>query len=212
MADTPAARAAAPDAVASAREAAPRAGAIILARHGRPALDRTETMGWRGFEAWWDRYDAGGLAANQTPPDDLVAAAQEADVVMASPLRRSQETAARVAGDKPVAVDPVFLEAPLPPPPLPGLRMRPGVWSVMARIAWWLGLSRGRESRIAAEHRADRAVDAVVAHADQGAVVLVCAHGWFNRMMRPVLLARGWRCVRDGRDRYWSHRRYERVA
>ncbi len=191
-------------------ESKPR-GAIILARHGRPALDRTMWLDWRGYEDWWRQYDEGGLAKDQTPSLDLVEAAAAADLVHSSPLTRSRETAAIVAPGREVAADPVFTEAPLPPPPVPGLRLKPPQWGVVARLSWWLGLARGKETRREAEARADRAVDKVEAEADQGQVVLVCAHGWFNRMMRPVLQARGWRCVRDGRDRYWSFRRYERM-
>jgi hypothetical protein len=40
--------------------------------------------------------------------------------------------------------------------------------------------------------------------------VLLCAHGWFNRMMRPVLRKQGWREIEDGGDAYWSYRRYEK--
>ncbi|MCG8442051.1 MAG: histidine phosphatase family protein [Caulobacterales bacterium] len=191
---------------------APSDGAIILARHGRPALDRKVTCDWRGFADWWRAYDAGGLADGQSAPSDLVEAAAGADVIYSSVLQRSRETAREAAPDREVRADPIFVEAPLPAPPLPGLRMRPDHWNVIARVAWWLGFSGGLESRVAAERRADDAAERLIAHAERGEVVLVCAHGWFNRMMRPSLQARGWRCVRDGRDSYWSFRRYERPS
>ena len=187
-------------------------GSIILARHGRPALDRSMTMNWRGYREWWGAYDVGGLAAGQAPGEALLDAAASADAVLASPLRRSQETAHAVAAGRPVLTDPVFLEAPLPPPPIPGLRLKPRQWGVVSRIAWWLGHSGGQESRREAERRAEAAVDHVIARvrdADDGRAVVVCAHGWFNRMMRPVLVARGWRCVEDHGDKYWSFRRFE---
>ncbi|MGD2132107.1 MAG: histidine phosphatase family protein [Maricaulaceae bacterium] len=188
--------------------------AIILARHGRPALDRSQAMGWRDYKVWWSAYDEGGLVEGEGPPEALLAAARSAEVVLASPLTRSLETAHAVADGRSVVTDPVFVEAPLPPPPVPGLKLKPGQWGVFARIAWWLGYSGGMESRRAAEARAEEAVDRVLSEAaPEGGpprTVLVCAHGWFNRMMRPVLLARGWRCVQDGRDHYWSFRRYER--
>ena len=43
----------------------------------------------------------------------------------------------------------------------------------------------------------------------QSGPVLACAHGWFNRMMRPHLREAGWQCIRDGGDTYWSYRQYE---
>lgn len=187
--------------------------AIVLARHGRPALDRSKPMDWRGYKVWWTAYDEGGLVEGEGPPEDLLAVARDAHAVLASPLTRSLETARAVAQGRDVVPDAVFIEAPLPPPPIPGLRLKPGQWGVVARIAWWLGFSGGQESRREAEKRAEAAVDRVMqdllGEPEDQRVVLVCAHGWFNRMMRPVLRSRGWVCVRDGRDHYWSYRRYE---
>ena len=105
--------------------------------------------------------------------------------------------------------EPVFVEAPLPPPRIPGKRS-PDAWGVWSRAAWWMGDSKEMESREAAELRAEAAVATLTARALRGETVMLLAHGWFNRMMRPVLRAQGWRCVRDGGDGYWSFRTYEK--
>jgi broad specificity phosphatase PhoE len=184
-------------------------GVIFLARHGRPALDRTVTLDWRGYRRWWADYDLGGLATDQEPGPQIRAAAAAADVILASPLRRAQETAAAVAGSTPVVTDPLFVEAPLPSPPIPGLALKPPAWGAVARASWWCGFAFGQESRPEAEARAERAAERVLAEASGGRTVLVCAHGWFNRMMRPALRRRGWVCTEDGRDHYWAVRRFE---
>lgn len=184
--------------------------AIVVARHGRPALNPKVRVDWRGYEAWWAAYDEGGLALDQRPPQALVAIGAQADVIYASTLRRARETAQAVADGKPILEDARLVEAALPPPPVPGLTMRPRKWSGLARLAWLLGLSRGRETRRAAEERAHDAVAFLIAAAGEDKLVLACAHGWFNRMLRPVFLARGWRCMSDGGDGYWSLRRFER--
>ncbi len=183
---------------------------IVLARHGRPALDRSQTMGFRGYRDWWRAYDEGGLAADQTPHPELVAIGEAADIIFSSTLRRAHETAEAVSAGQTIMARPELVEAPLPPPPVPGLRLRPGAWGVVARLSWWAGASGGQESRAAAEARAGVAADLLIeaALADGGRLVLACAHGWFNRMLRPVLLARGWLCVADGGDGYWRARRY----
>jgi hypothetical protein len=54
------------------------------------------------------------------------------------------------------------------------------------------------------EAAADR-LEALSARGD----VLLCAHGWFNRMLRGILRRRGWACIYDGGDRYWSWRRFQ---
>jgi broad specificity phosphatase PhoE len=183
-------------------------GAITLVRHGRPALDRTVRLDWRGYRDWWQAYDAGGLDAGQTPPEELIDETKRADLILASPLLRAVETAKAVADGREIVFDPVFIEAPLPPPEIGG-RRTPEAWGVWARVSWWLGNSKEMESREACELRAEAGAATLAAHALRGRNVILFAHGWFNRMMRPVLKRHGYQCVRDGGDDYWSFRRYE---
>jgi broad specificity phosphatase PhoE len=184
-------------------------GAILLARHGRPDADRSVKIDWREYENWWEGYDRAALAQGEAPPPALIEAARDANVIFASPLARAMATANAVAGGRPIIQDPVFLEAALPPPPVWGKRT-PEAWGVWARMAWWLGRHAGRESRQQAEWRAEAAAATLTARALRGENVALFGHGWFNRMIRPVLKAQGWRCVYDGGDAYWSFRRYEK--
>ena len=170
--------------------AAPR---IIIARHGEPDADRRERLDWRGYERWWAGYDEAGLRAGATR-------------LYASTLPRAIETAQAAAPERELILDSMFVEAPLPPPQIPG-RFTARTWGVFARCSWWLGHSRGRETRGQAERRAEQAADQLIEASREGTVALF-AHGWFNRMLRPALARRGWRCVRDGGDWYWSWRAY----
>jgi broad specificity phosphatase PhoE len=184
---------------------------LILARHGRPWSDRSVWIDAQAYKAWWDGYDAAGLAEGQTPPKELCEAALAAPVILTSTLRRSIDTAAAVCCGQKMLSDDIFVEARLPPPPLPGfVRLRPGAWGVIARIAWWFGYSGGQESRQAAEKRAIEATGRLIKAAEEHGGAMLVAHGWFNRMIRPLLLKAGWACVEDGGDSYWSFRRYER--
>lgn len=185
-----------------------RPGVITIARHGQPDANREARLDWRGYEDWWDNiYQPASLVAGQVPPARLVDAARAADHLFASTLRRAIETAETAAPDRALSIKPVFVEAELPPPPMPGIFMAK-TWGVFARCSWWLGFARGRESRADAEQRAQAAVDLLIEASQSGDVVLF-AHGWFNRMMRPHLKHAGWRCVHDGGDTYWSCRQYE---
>jgi len=190
--------------------APPSPGRITLVRHGRPDADRTVRISWTGYRRWWADYDLAGLREGQPPPpENLQDIAKGADRVLSSTLPRSLETAQAVVRDKEIVTDPVFIEAPLPSPPLPGLRLKPGTWGVISRILWWLGYSAGGESRRDAEIRAEQAADRLVAEAATGSDVVLFAHGWFNRMLRPALKRRGYRCFVDRGDSYWAYRRYE---
>ena len=182
-------------------------GQIVIARHGEPDADRYERMTWRGYERWWEAYDEAGLRPGQSAPPPLIAETSQAQSIFASTLPRAIETAEACAGGREIALDSQYVEAPLPPPQMPG-RFQARTWGAFARCSWWLGHARGRESRPQAERRADAAAQALVDAARAGPVSLF-AHGWFNRMLRPALARRGWVCVRDGGDTYWAWRRYE---
>ena len=66
---------------ASAR-AAERVGAIVLARHGEPALHRGVKLDADGYRRWWARYEEGGLLCVQRPPDALIEVAKRARLLV----------------------------------------------------------------------------------------------------------------------------------
>ncbi|MGQ0531983.1 MAG: phosphoglycerate mutase family protein [Caulobacteraceae bacterium] len=192
------------------RRSAARIGAIVIARHGKPHADRKVRVDHHGYRDWWAGYDRAGLHPDEKPPEELLKLAEASDVIFASTLPRALHTAQMVAGGRQIISDPVFVEAPLPPPPIWGKRS-PRAWGVWARVAWWMGRHEEGETRKEAEVRAEAAVATLTAQALRGQNVLLCAHGWFNRMMRPILRTQGWREVEDGGDSHWSYRRYEKV-
>lgn len=205
----------------AAPEAAPKAagvsvalrpGGIVLIRHGEPALSRKCLITARQYGDWWAQYEVGGLRAGQTPPAALVAAAEGAGAIYVSTRQRAQETAAAVAAGRETMTDALFIEAPLPPPPIPDwIRLSPKWWGVVSRF-WWHAFNHhgGQETRRQAEARAEQAAQVLIAKAAGGKDVLVFAHGYFNHMVGRRLKADGWRLVQNQGFKYWSQRRYER--
>jgi len=190
---------------------APQVGSIVLARHGEPALSRRIRLNAAGYRRWWAAYEEGGILAGQTPPAELLDLARHADIIFASTRRRAVETAEAVAGGKIFIRDPMFVEAPLPPPPLPGfLKLGPKSWGVIARFTWWLGYHGGQETRAEAQGRARAASERLAAAALSGADVLLLAHGFFNLMVGLELKRLGWRRIQDRGFKYWATRRFER--
>jgi broad specificity phosphatase PhoE len=192
-----------------------RSGEIVIVRHGKPVLDRDAgpRLDWQAYRDWWSRYEQSSLREDQRPPERLLAVAARGTLFLSSTRPRAMQTADAIAGGADVTRDPVFIEAPLPPPILPGwIRFLPRMWNMLARAAWLGGHSLDGESVSQARQRAKRAARVLSEHADQGQIVVLAAHGWFNRMMRPPLLSMGWRCVHDGGDSYWSYRVYRRKA
>jgi broad specificity phosphatase PhoE len=202
----------APDAPARAAVRV-QAGAIILARHGEPALSRRVKLDAAGYRRWWATYEEGGLLRGQTPPADLAQAASRCGQLFSSIRPRSIETARAIAGPKPFQPEQVFIEAPLPPPNLPRfIRLSPRAWGVVARTAWWFfNHHAGEESRRQATIRARRAARRLIKAAACGEDVLVVAHGFFNAMIGRELRKLGWRCVSDQGYRYWCAQRFERA-
>lgn len=189
-----------------------RPGAIILTRHGEPALSRKCMLSSDQYRDWWARYEIGGLRAGQTPPPELLAAAQGAGVIYSSTRPRAQETAAAAAGGREVIGDALFIEAPLPPPHFPSwFKLPPKYWGAVSRF-WWHAFDHhdGQETRRQAEQRAEQAAQILISRAMGGQDVLVLAHGYFNHMVGRRLKADGWRLVHDQGFRYWSQRRFEK--
>ena len=189
-----------------------RSGAIVLTRHGEPALSRRCKLTSAEYRAWWAKYEVGGLLGGQTPPPCLIEQA-ERSTIFHSPRPRAVETAQAVAGDAAMTEDWIFIEAPLPPPDFPSwFKVGPRAWGVIARFWWWAfnHHDEGEESRDEAKVRARKAADLLEAKAAEGGDVLVFAHGFFNGMIGMELTRRGWRCSKDQGFQYWCARRFEK--
>ena len=200
-ADTP------PSAVASAKR-----GSITLVRHGEPAQSRKVRLNAAEYRDWWAGYEVKGIKPGQTPPEGLKVVAREADVIIASIRPRSIETTKAICGERSFAQDPLFVEAPLPPPNWPAwLRLSPKIWGFLARLNWVLTDRHDEpETHRQAEKRAKATARMVGAMADQGQDVLVIAHGYFNQRVGAALKRQGWRCVEDQGFRYWCARVFTR--
>ncbi len=197
---------------ASAPAANARWGTIVLARHAEPDLSRKIRLNARQYRDWWALYEAAGIAAGQTPPDHLKAAAARASVLFSSTRLRSIETATALLAGRDFTRDEIFIEAPLPPPHWSdAIRLPPRLWGVISRIWWWFfGHHEGQETRREAEARALDAAGRLDALARKGEDVLVVAHGFFNTMIGIELRRLGWKCVQGRGYKYWSTRYYER--
>jgi len=188
-------------------------GLITLARHGEPALSRKVRFNAKAYGEWWARYEVGGLKPGQTPPESLVETGRQAGVVIASTRRRSIETAQAVCDGRAFATDPLFIEAPLPPPPWPSfIKMKPSHLGFFARFWWWFFNNHGgQETRAEAERRSDQAADLLIELSANGQDVLVLAHGFFNWMIARSLVKKGLVKLVDEGHGYWSVKRFTRA-
>lgn len=191
---------------------ASRSGAIVLARHGEPAISRKVSLTASEYRRFWADYETRGLLPGQTPPATLTASAAGAGALISSIRPRAIESAQAVDASRAFAREAILVEAPLPPPPFPGwVRFSPKIWGFLSRFWWWFfNHHRGQESRAEAEIRADQAAQMLIDQAAAGQDVVVLAHGFFNFMIGRALKQRGWRMSASEGFRYWSIRRFER--
>lgn len=191
-------------------------GRIIIARHGKPDKDRElgPKLTHREYIEWWAGYERASLKQDgQGPSKKLLEATKNAPIINASIRPRSIQTAQAIANGRDIVQNEIFVEAPLPPPEWSDFwKFLPKRWNLFARISWCFGNSGGQESQVEARIRAANAADLLISQAATGEDVVLTAHGWFNRMMRPELKRRGWKCRYDGGDSYWSFRIYEKLG
>lgn len=193
--------------------AARRPGAIVLARHGEPALSRRVKLSAAQYRDFWAQYEVLGILPGQTPPAALARFVDKAGTLLSSTRLRSVESARVLAGGRKVVEHEVLIEAPLPPPAWPAwIRLSPRIWGFLARFWWWFfNHHEGQETRAAAEQRADQAAALLIDHALRGEDVVVLAHGFINFMIGRALRKRGWKQVSSEGYKYWSTRRFERA-
>lgn len=185
-------------------------GRIITVRHGMPDQDRNVRISAREYGEWWAGYDRSGLVRGQTPPEALIDLAAQAETIFSSTLPRAIETAALLTGGgREVPQDVIFVEAPLPPPPVPYLRLRPGTWGVISRSFWVSGFAPdGIENNSASWRRVDEVASRLIA-ASQSGDVMLCAHGYLNWMLDRRMKKLGWvKTSHVGRNHYFSWRVY----
>lgn len=185
---------------------------IVLARHGRPAWDfRTPIPGYALAD--WLRGEADApLDTCSRPSAELERLSRAAKCLVTSPLRRSRDSARLLAPTTAPLIDPCFREAELPSAIRSGLRLRPEMWALLARSAWFCGWSAGVESFKAARERASKAASVLTGHAEAfGAVVLV-GHGLMNILIARRLRGAGWRGPRFPSLKHWTFGVYERAA
>jgi len=179
---------------------------IVLVRHGPVTLRERRWITAAQVKEWVVAYDDAGLSHAESAPAAVRAMAADSGALVASPLRRSTQSAARLAPGREVLVDAVFAEAGLPVPAWSMLTMPIPAWGVLLRAGWYLGWSAGGESRRCVLARAGRAADLLQQLSDRHGSVMHVGHGILLAHIASHLLARGWRTTNRPIAGNWSMR------
>ena len=182
---------------------------IILARHGRPLLDSRTPIPGYGLVTWLETERDAPLDPASRPGAELERIAAAAQLLIASPLRRSRDSAALLRPETSATIEEDVREAPLPNGFRSSLRLPPAVWAAIARAAWFCGWATGVESFSATRRRAARAAQRLQTLATQHGDILVVGHGLMNALIAGELRARGWSGARFPSRSHWQAGRYE---
>ena len=185
---------------------------IVLARHGKPDWDFKTPIPGHGLAAWQRGENDAPLDPLSRPGAELEHLARQATQLIATPLRRSLESARLLAPSVVPVVDAHFQEADLPSAIRSGVRFSPDVWAFLARTAWFCGWSPGVETFKAARARASTAAAILARYAETQGVVVLVGHGLMNFFIARQLRRRGWRGQRFPIQRHWAFAVYERAA
>jgi len=183
---------------------------IVLVRHGRIAWSFLTLIPGYALSEWRRGEDAAPLDPSYRPPrggelERLIDAAS----LVASPLRRSLESARLLAPAAKPLIDARFREAELPAAIRSGVRLPAKVWAGLARAAWFAGWADGVESFRAARARAASAAAILCEHAETGSAVVLVGHGLMNILIAGQLRAAGWRGPRLPSQRHWGYAVYD---
>jgi broad specificity phosphatase PhoE len=177
---------------------------IVLGRHGRPEVAQSKWIAPRRLGHWITKFNDGGIRGGQIP-QTTSRAATHCKVIVASPLRRSYESAQLLASSQLVMTEDLIREADMPHPSwwFPVLPI--AVWLVIFRIAWYFGYSRNAESRSDASMRAKVAADRLVDLSRQHDSIFVVGHGIMTALIARRLLQTGWSGPRRPANAYWGY-------
>jgi len=177
---------------------------IVLVRHGRIVWSFRKLIPGYALSEWQRGEDAAPLDTSYRPGAELERLIRTAAALLASPLRRSRESARLLAPAAAPLIDARFREAELPAAIRSGVRLPAKAWAGLARAAWFAGWSDGVESFRDARARAVSAAAILEEHAESGGAVVLVGHGLMNILIAGRLRAAGWRGPRLPSQRHWG--------
>jgi len=166
---------------------------IVIFRHGKSSIRLFKSMGGADFQQWLVAYDQAGICSKSLPSGAANLVVVACRYAVCSDLLRAFESARRLHPDLPLLSTALYREAEMPWGTHNWLKLPPAVWSVWYRFWWMLGYAPGVESFSAAQHRAQRCAEELVALAQQYGTVLLVGHGFMNCLIVKRLRASGWR-------------------
>ncbi|WP_155890069.1 histidine phosphatase family protein [Peribacillus kribbensis] len=137
------------------------------------------------LKRWVSLYDRSGVQPEKSYPPETIERISNANIVIASDLTRSLESAILLKEDVTLITDPLFREAEIPHSLFDfwGIKLKPNLWGVIFRCFWLLGYSGGNESLKSARKRAEKAAGALAEYAQTHSSAASVGNGFLNRLI-----------------------------
>ncbi|XQY92488.1 histidine phosphatase family protein [Metabacillus sp. HB246100] len=179
---------------------------ISFIRHGRSTWTNQHKITASELRTWILQYDQSGIITEAPVPVASKTKAIKASLLVTSDLLRSISSATHLSGRSPDVADGLFREVEIPAPPtlFNRIRLRPGTWLILMRIAWLFGYSNHCESKVAATKRAIAAAELLVEFAEEHQSITLIGHGIFNKLSAKELLKRGWQNEKKHSTKHWA--------
>ena len=187
---------------------------IFLMRHGEPEVPRRDDkIRSDEFPDCLKIYNSCGLLGDSKPEESTFNKFKNFKGVVASDLKRSVESAVRLAFPPPqVDVDPLFREVQGVFFHIPFLKFTPRTWSKIFICLWYIGLFRYKASVKEGRLRAKQCAKKLIELAEKHQNVLLVGHGFLNAYIARELDALGWTGPKMPSKRYWEYGVYQPEA
>lgn len=179
---------------------------ISLIRHGKSTLTNNDKMTCTEFKQWVEEYDRAGVFAEDSYPLETLEAIAKAKIVVTSDLKRSMDSALLLQPSTKFISNPLFRETELPTSfsKIGILKLKPSIWTVIARCLWLIGYSHRCESLRDAKIRAAKAAQVLVDYGREYHDVALVGHGFFNMLVAQELRKIGMKGNRRTSSGHWN--------
>lgn len=181
---------------------------ITLIRHAKVLLDNQTKVSASQMKAWVDEYNHAPIDKTK-PSQDLIALVQNANVLIASSLSRSNDSLGLI-DVVPSEKNSLFDEVDLPSTNGTFIKFHAKIWLRLLRMMLLLRIGKKSQVLVDAKQRAKIGAEHLMALAKENGTVVLMGHGGMNWLLGKALAKLGWVCVEQrGGNQNWGYQVYE---
>ena len=158
-----------------------------------------------GFKRWRDVHDDAGLDPTDSVPGGVLSVVAKSEVIVCSDLRRSVESAHRIAPSRIIVQTALLRESNLPIPSWLPIRLPVAAWDALIHIQWGVQILQRADTSIDDLRRAEQVLTWLGNQEQFNGAVAVVTHGVFRRILANRAVKLGWTELTRRRSyKYWS--------